>query len=625
MAEPAVHGLRSRCNRRFEPMVRDRMGKVNKLQIDFSEHARLLLFPPNECCCAALAVIERSCAMASGSPSVCVHNEEAQLAVSTAGAKDTLEVLRESVSTLPRRPVEDLLSHGVCARCVLRLFSQHEQICSVSSMEASVLSSILYDLVNSEGDEVNNIFSDSKDLADLGSEQNSKEEIKVCSLCLGILQFMYNDEKGNLVCKDCPNNFTAAIELIVKQEGHQFDSFSLEVSLPQSVVEYEEEIWLYIKQKYSSESYFVEKHPSESIYVKEFLKMLVTPLLETLLGVRSDVGSSFRVRLTYSNSDSSAKNHHVKANNGFNKRRKTVVNGTDGNDESKKNGGCCTGENHDPTKNSSVIQKCDIGFPKLTRDKVNQCCSLTFQCYRTSIYIGGRYLKYSRNVSQTRWIIDDERKGEASVEEIVGGTIFPLCQGDNYKFHAAGREDIDVRMLGTGRPFLVEIQNARILPSESLIKNMENTINSLESKLVKVKKLKVLDNQGWDLMREGEAEKQKQYAALVWISRPLEDGDVQKLSSLKDVQILQKTPIRVLHRRSPLEREKAIHWMRIERLAGSSQYFLLHLCTQAGTYIKEFVHGDLGRTHPNVGSILHCRAEILQLDVTDVKMDWFHD
>lgn len=213
--------------------------------------------------------------------------------------------------------------------------------------------------------------------------------------------------------------------------------------------------------------------------------------------------------------------------------------------------------------------------------------------------------------------------GEASIEEIVGGNILPMCQGDTYKFHAAGREDIDVRMLGTGRPFLVEIQNARQVPSDALVKDIENKINSLESKFVKVKNLKVLGNQGWELMREGEAEKQKQYAALVWIPRPLNDDDVQTLASVRDMQILQKTPIRVLHRRSPLEREKTIHWMRIERIAGSSQYFLLHLCTQAGTYIKEFVHGDLGRTHPSIGSILKCRAEILQLDVTDVKMDCF--
>lgn len=39
-------------------------------------------------------------------------------------------------------------------------------------------------------------------------------------------------------------------------------------------------------------------------------------------------------------------------------------------------------------------------------------------------------------------------------------------------------------MLGTGRPFLVEVQNARTFPSDVLIKEIEMKINSLESKLV---------------------------------------------------------------------------------------------------------------------------------------------
>ncbi|KAF9621481.1 hypothetical protein IFM89_021785 [Coptis chinensis] len=252
-------------------------------------------------------------------------------------------------------------------------------------------------------------------------------------------------------------------------------------------------------------------------------------------------------------------------------------------------------------------------------EKVKEPCCLTCHCYRTPIYVGGRYLKvycgnvylvvmqdnavtillqYSRNVSQTQWIIDDERMGEASVEEIIGNTIIPICRGDKYKFHAAGREDIDVRMLGSGRPFLVEVQNARHDPSKVEMTDIEEKINNSEIKLVRVKNLKVVGNQGWTLMREGEAEKQKQYAALVWISRSLGDEDLNTLSSLKDMQIVQRTPVRVLHRRSPLDREKIIHWMKVEKIVGSTQYFLLHLCTQAGTYIKEFVHGDLGRTQP---------------------------
>ncbi len=46
----------------------------------------------------------------------------------------------------------------------------------------------------------------------------------------------------------------------------------------------------------------------------------------------------------------------------------------------------------------------------------------------------------------------------------------------------------------------------------------------------------------------------------------------------------------------------------------------MHICllASAGTYIKEFVHGDLGRTVPSVGSLLNSEADILQLDVTNV-------
>ena len=45
------------------------------------------------------------------------------------------------------------------------------------------------------------------------------------------------------------------------------------------------------------------------------------------------------------------------------------------------------------------------------------------------------------------------------------------------------------------------------------------------------------------------------------------------------------------------------------------------MLASAGTYIKEFVHGDLGRTVPNVGQILGTEADILQLDVTNVFQD----
>lgn len=74
-----------------------------------------------------------------------------------------------------------------------------------------------------------------------------------------------------------------------------------------------------------------------------------------------------------------------------------------------------------------------------------------------SVYLQGRYLKFKRGLSQTPWVLDGQRMGESSVEECIGEIALPYFRGKGYKFHTAGREDVDVRMLGNGRPFILEI------------------------------------------------------------------------------------------------------------------------------------------------------------------------
>ncbi|XP_071697918.1 uncharacterized protein [Rutidosis leptorrhynchoides] len=518
--------------------------------------------------------------MANNSVTTPVVND----AVASDAETDDMKLLEFAVQELPTHAVKDLITHQVCARCIFRIFNVHEGIYALVSPKN--LNAIIGKVTETE------------DVNCLISSQESELKSSVCPVCLGVLQFSYRDKDKILVEKDHAGDFATVVAEFVKKECYEISSFTLEVSLPTLITENEQAIQSYMKNKYASEGWFQEKH----IYVKDALKLSMTPPLEKLLGVKSSE-SDFRIRLTYEHASSiSAENRTGRTQ--FNKRMKSGAEGS--NFHIREGNGLVKSTN-------GTMQSGDASDLNTLLKKVGQPCDMTFTCSRASVYIGGRYLKFSRNVSQTRWIIDEERKGEASVEEIIGDNVLPICNGDGYKFHAAGREDIDVRMLGSGRPFLVEIQNARRVPSEVSVKEMEKKINSLESNLVRVKHLKSLGIEGWSLMREGEAEKQKQYAALVWISRAITDDDIQVVSSFNDLKVLQRTPVRVLHRRSPLDREKIIHWMKIEKVAGSSQYFLLHLCTQAGTYIKEFVHGDLGRTHP--------RAEILQLDVTDVKMD----
>ena len=50
----------------------------------------------------------------------------------------------------------------------------------------------------------------------------------------------------------------------------------------------------------------------------------------------------------------------------------------------------------------------------------------------------------------------------------------------------------------------------------------------------------------------------------------------------------------------------------------NEHFMVLHVLASAGTYIKEFVHGDLGRTVPNIGTYLDTEVDILQLDVSNV-------
>lgn len=53
--------------------------------------------------------------------------------------------------------------------------------------------------------------------------------------------------------------------------------------------------------------------------------------------------------------------------------------------------------------------------------------------------------------------------------------------------------------------------------------------------------------------------------------------------------------------------------------------FLNRLQTQAGTYVKEFVHSDFGRTRPSIGNLMGIdvdSVDILNLDVEGVDYHW---
>ena len=142
------------------------------------------------------------------------------------------------------------------------------------------------------------------------------------------------------------------------------------------------------------------------------------------------------------------------------------------------------------------------------------------------------------------------------------------------------------------------------------------------------------------LLKDGEDQKTKTYTALCITPEPIELEDLKtKLEAIKDLELDQKTPTRVLHRRPNSNRKRTVYYMKVhpiqdkikmeaaatengtakenEALADDieKRLFKLELTTQAGTYIKEFVHGDFQRTVPNLRTILGCDIDIAALDV----------
>jgi tRNA pseudouridine synthase 10 len=136
------------------------------------------------------------------------------------------------------------------------------------------------------------------------------------------------------------------------------------------------------------------------------------------------------------------------------------------------------------------------------------------------------------------------------------------------------------------------------------------------SNLVQVKNFDVADKSFFDEIKKYEDSKKKNYSCVVWASQVISEEDLEKINKIAGIDIIQKTPFRVLHRRTLMDRKKHIFSLSAKRI--NENFMIVDVVSSAGTYIKEFIHSDLGRTVPNLGSILGYECDIIQLDVLNI-------
>ena len=141
----------------------------------------------------------------------------------------------------------------------------------------------------------------------------------------------------------------------------------------------------------------------------------------------------------------------------------------------------------------------------------------------SSLFMRGRYRKLLRGIPQTRWPCREcrgrgcprcdgtGRMYPESVDELIRPAIIEAASAVDTVFHGAGREDIDARMIGTGRPFIVEAQSPKVRSID--LGMLQKEINRLADGKVEVLELSHADSAMVERLKG--ATFQKTYSALV--------------------------------------------------------------------------------------------------------------
>ena len=343
--------------------------------------------------------------------------------------------------------------------------------------------------------------------------------------------------------------------------------------------------------------------------------------------------------------------------------------------------------------------------------------TLTVELDIRSHYLYGRYRKLERGIPQTKWPCRTckgrgcekcDQTGlqyKSSVQSLIGDPILSMFGAKEHAFHGMGREDIDVRCLGRGRPFVIEMKKPvkRNVDSAAVMDAINSAAqgsvevsdirSSNRSEVVRVKdtpaeksytiryKIEPITEAELDILTQvmeipkknhdrnrrkknhyrkkkekSEEQNEVDYSTLkkaelvdlcvakglaksgtkdVLIDRllsykeptlPLPDQDfvMDIMQNLQGCTLAQRTPERVAHRRADkIRKRKVIETSNptIDFDADGNMIAEFSLRCESGTYVKETVHGDGGRTQPSIASLIKAKCTVEWLDVADIHAD----
>ncbi|CAI8238968.1 MAG: Uncharacterised protein [Methanobacteriota archaeon] len=267
------------------------------------------------------------------------------------------------------------------------------------------------------------------------------------------------------------------------------------------------------------------------------------------------------------------------------------------------------------------------------------CLTLSVKIECRSLYLYTRYCKFERGLPQTHWSCrtckgrgcekcdDTGLQYPQSVQSLIADPLLEIFSAESHSTHSMGREDIDVRCLGNGRPTVIELKNPKKRNAD--LEKLTKLVNKSASGKVEIKKLR--NSNKSEVVRVKDAAADKSYHICFKLINELdEEGNeiehhlsdeeiIEKISELNGVELNQRTPKRVSHRRADKIRKRKV--IELYDIKVNNELVEFKLRAQSGTYIKEMVTSDSGRTTPSVAELLNLKCEVEWLDVLDIHSD----